>query len=105
MPTRRQPRFIVHFKLQPTNVEVARNLGMTLMKNPARLNEAIFVLRKVVELKPDFAEACNDLGCALKYAGQLEDAAVAFRRVLALRPESCRSIQQFKHDAANFGAA
>ena len=73
-------------QLQPTNVEVARNLGMTLMKNPARLNEAIFVLRKVVELKPDFAEACNDLGCALKFAGQLEDAAAAFHRVLALRP-------------------
>jgi predicted O-linked N-acetylglucosamine transferase (SPINDLY family) len=73
-------------QLQPANVEVARNLGGALMKNPSRLNEAIYVLGKALELKPDFVEAQNDLGCALKFAGKLEEAAAAFRRVLVLRP-------------------
>jgi predicted O-linked N-acetylglucosamine transferase (SPINDLY family) len=78
--------FHTALKLQPANVEVARNLGTALMKIPARVNEAILVLRRVLELKPNFAEAGNDLGCALKYAGQLEAAVAAFRRVLEIRP-------------------
>jgi len=41
---------------------------------------------KVVELKPDLAEAHNNLGVAYKKAGDLDKAAASFKRAVELKP-------------------
>ncbi len=52
-----------------------------------RLAEAIALYRRATELKPDYAEAHNNLGNALGDAKRFEDAVVSLRRVADLRPE------------------
>ena len=39
------------------------------------------------ELKPDHADAHNNLGNVLKERGKLQDAVIAYRRALALTPD------------------
>ena len=43
--------------------------------------------RRALELKPDFAEAHNNLGGAFKEQGRLEEADACFRRALELKPD------------------
>jgi tetratricopeptide (TPR) repeat protein len=52
-----------------------------------RLAEAIALYRRAAELKPDYAEAHNNLGNALGLAKRFEDAVVSLRRAADLRPE------------------
>ena len=48
--------------------------------------EAIADFERAVSLKPDFAEAYSDLGCALNKTGQLETATENFRKALEIDP-------------------
>jgi predicted O-linked N-acetylglucosamine transferase (SPINDLY family) len=50
------------------------------------LDEAIAAHRMAIGLKPEFAEAQNDLGVALKDKGQLDEAIGAYRHAIALKP-------------------
>jgi Flp pilus assembly protein TadD len=61
-------------------------LGTLLSKSgePARARAA---LERALALKPDFAEASNDLGTLLAQDGQLEPAIALFRRALASAPD------------------
>src|SRR6202011_6341956 len=45
------------------------------------------ILARAVALKPDVAEAHNDLGVVLGARGQVVEAAVAFERAAGLRPD------------------
>ena len=49
--------------------------------------------RRALELQPDFAEAHNNLGNALKDQGRLDEALACHRRALELKPD-CRGPQQ-----------
>ena len=52
----------------------------------SRFSEAIADFEAAVSLKPDFAEAYNDLGYALSRTSQLEAAAESFRKALKIVP-------------------
>ena len=43
--------------------------------------------RRALELKPDYAEAHNNLGVALKDQGKLDEAVACYRRALELKPD------------------
>jgi protein O-GlcNAc transferase len=51
-----------------------------------RLPEAVAGYRQAIALKPDFAEAHNNLGSALSDLGQFDEALAAGRRAVALNP-------------------
>ena len=50
-------------------------------------DSAIREYAKVVELRPDLAEAYNNLGVAQKRKGELDKAAASFNKALARRPD------------------
>ncbi len=49
--------------------------------------ESAEAARRAIDLKPDYAEAYNNLGAALNELGRWEEAIVALRQALALKPE------------------
>ena len=53
----------------------------------ARFAEAVACYRRALELKPDYAEAHNNLGNALKDQGKLDEAVACYRRALELKPD------------------
>ena len=57
------------------------------MKDQGKLDEAVACYRRALELKPDFAEAHNNLGVALKEQGKLDEAVACYRRALELKPD------------------
>ena len=57
------------------------------MKDQGKLDEAIACYRRALELKPDYAEAHNNLGNALKDQGKLDEAVACYRRALELKPD------------------
>ena len=48
--------------------------------------EAITAFRKAIEVKPDYADALNNLGAVLFRQGKLVEAEAAFRRAIELKP-------------------
>ena len=52
-----------------------------------RISEAVACYRRALELNPDYAEAHNNLGIALKDQGQLDEAVACCRRALELKPD------------------
>src|SRR2546429_2765905 len=50
-------------------------------------NEAVKLYKQVLALKPDHAEACNNLGCVLLAQGKLDAAGAWFERALVLVPQ------------------
>ena len=44
-------------------------------------------LQRAVQLKPDFAEAHNNLGVAFKNQRKLDEAVACYRRALELKPD------------------
>ena len=52
-----------------------------------RLAEAIACYRRALELKPDYAEAHNNLGTTLQAQGKLAEAIACYRRALELKPD------------------
>ncbi|MGA8146228.1 MAG: tetratricopeptide repeat protein [Gallionellaceae bacterium] len=52
-----------------------------------RLEEAITVYRRTLLLKPDYADAHNNLGLALQDHGDLDAAIECYRKALALNPD------------------
>ena len=51
------------------------------------LDEAVACYRRALELKPDYAEAHNNLGNALQDQGKLDEAVACYRRALELKPD------------------
>ena len=56
-------------------------------KEQGKLDEAVACYRRALELKPDYAEAHNNLGNALKDQGKLDEAVACYRRALELKPD------------------
>ena len=55
---------------------------------PGRLPKTVVPLRYAVELKPDYADAYNNLGNALRGCGRLDEAIAAYRRSIELKPDN-----------------
>ncbi len=52
-----------------------------------RLEEAAASYRQALRLKPDYAEAHNNLGVVLKELGQLDEAVASYQQALRLKPD------------------
>ena len=57
------------------------------LEGPGKLDEAVACYRRALELKPDYAEAHNNLGNALNDQGKLDEAVACYRRALELKPD------------------
>jgi tetratricopeptide (TPR) repeat protein len=52
-----------------------------------KLEEAIEAYNKALAIKPDYAEAYNNMGVTLKDQGKLEEAIEAYNKALAIKPD------------------
>ncbi|HET6246366.1 MAG TPA: tetratricopeptide repeat protein [Tepidisphaeraceae bacterium] len=62
------------------------NLGLVLAST-GKMGPAIAAYRRAVALRPEFAEAHNNLANALRQTGRLSEAIQAYRRAIAARPD------------------
>jgi SAM-dependent methyltransferase len=58
-----------------------------LCQQQNKLNEAARAYQRLLALKPDHAEASNNLACVLQAQGKLAEASAQFARALALTPQ------------------
>ena len=57
------------------------------LKDQGKLEEAIEAYNKALAIKPDYAEAYNNMGNALQDQGKLEEAIEAYNKALAIKPD------------------
>lgn len=78
--------FRIHQAQLPGSAESAVNLG-NLLREQARFQEAIDVLKPAAQLNPKHAGVWNALGALLNDMGEVEQAAVFFSEALRLNPD------------------
>ncbi len=69
------------------NNAVALHLLGVIRCQEGDAGQAIELIGNAIALKPDYAEAHNNLGNALRDQGRLKEAVVVYRRALALKPD------------------
>jgi tetratricopeptide (TPR) repeat protein len=69
--------------LYPANAAYYSNLG-TSLQAAGRLDEAVSVYRRAIQLNPLLAGAHNNLGNALKTLGALDEAIGSYQRAIEL---------------------
>lgn len=52
-----------------------------------RLDEAERLYRRVIQLQPNFVDAHNNLGAALRASGRMDEAVASYRRAIELKPD------------------
>ena len=57
------------------------------MKGNKEKEQIIYLLKKALQIKPDFAQAHNNLGTALKEKGALNSAILSFQTALKIKPD------------------
>ena len=57
------------------------------MRDRGRFHEAITAYNRAIALRPDYADAHNNLGVALKDLGRFDEAITVHNRAIALRPD------------------
>jgi 2-polyprenyl-3-methyl-5-hydroxy-6-metoxy-1,4-benzoquinol methylase len=57
------------------------------LESAGKFNDAVRAYKRVLLLKPDHAEACNNLGRALQTLGKTTNASIFYARALALMPQ------------------
>jgi tetratricopeptide (TPR) repeat protein len=62
------------------------DLGMDLFEK-GRVDEAITHFQSALQIKPDYADACNGLGHALRQKGRVDEAIAHFQKALQIRPD------------------
>ena len=73
-------------KTYPQALIVTNVLGVALCSQ-GKLQEAVQVYDRAIQLNPDYAEAHSNLGVALQELGKLEDAEASYRKAIALKPD------------------
>ena len=63
------------------------NNSPNALKEQGKLEEAIEAYNKALAIKPDYAEAYNNMGITLKEQGKLEEAIEAYNKALAIKPD------------------
>jgi serine/threonine protein kinase/Flp pilus assembly protein TadD len=78
--------------LKPGLLRAQHNLAIVLTRHGrSGACEAITLLHRILEQRPDDADVFYDLGLALQLTDRLEEAAGAYRRALTLRPDHAES--------------
>ena len=72
-------------------------VGLRLIKQK-RFDEAVAAFEAALVLRPDYADASNDLGTAHQLAGRVDNAMAAYRRAIELNPSHAKAF-------SNLGAA
>ena len=67
-------------------------MGIAL-KEQGKLEEAIEGLQQRPSIKPDYAEAYNNMGNALKDQGKLEEAIEAYNKSLFINPDNAEAVE------------
>ena len=62
------------------------NYGV-ILKDLGKLQEAEFLYRKAIEIKPDFAETYYNLGIILSDLGKLQEAEFLYRKAIEIKPD------------------
>ena len=77
------------FENPPSEVRSASDVFRAAVAHhqAGRLPEAELHYRQALTLKPDFAEAHNNLGVALRAQDKLEEAAASYRKAVSLKPD------------------
>jgi tetratricopeptide (TPR) repeat protein len=78
--------------LRPDHVEARTLLGWIQLEIHGDFDAAIEEYSEVVRIRPDLAEAYNNLGVAQKRKGELNKAAASFNRALALNPDHSEAL-------------
>ena len=73
---------------QYPNSLVLWNLSGASAAQIGKLDEAIDAFKKAISIKPDYADAYNNMGNALKGQGKLEEAIEAYDKVLSIKPDT-----------------
>lgn len=81
------------------------NLGKDLLPSREKLAEAIAHFEKAIALKPDYAEALNNLGLALTQSGRPRDALPHLQASLRLKPAVYQAHNNFGIALAGCGRA
>ena len=63
------------------------NLGLDLLTGAGQVDEAIAHFQKALEIKPDYADACYNLGMALGQKGRLDEAIAQYQKALNINPD------------------
>ena len=58
-----------------------------VLKQKGRINEALIVSQKTIQLDPQDAKAHNNLGIIMKELGRLEEAEASYRQAIKLKPD------------------
>ncbi|MDC0432024.1 tetratricopeptide repeat protein [Hyphomicrobiales bacterium] len=61
-------------------------MGVTLQEL-GKLDEALASYTQAIALKPDYAEAHNNLGVTLQELGKLDEALASYTQAIALKPD------------------
>jgi protein O-GlcNAc transferase len=91
-----------YLKTQPSSLNGLIQLGLTLMCQEQWSN-AVSVLEQTVALKPDFAQAHNNLGTARARAGDAAGAIRAYRDALRNSPGDINFVLNLAEELANAG--
>src|SRR5262249_62362053 len=96
-PMKRKQRRPMRMHGQRVGVDTGRaSVGATAVRlfgealwyqHHGKPNEAVKLYKQVLALKPDHAEACNNLGCVLLAQGKRDAAGRWFERALVLVPQ------------------
>lgn len=74
-------------EVDPGNAEVMHFLGYVIAQQKGRHDLAVKYIQKSLSLKPDNAEAHNNLCLALQDSGRLDEAVISCRKALSIRPD------------------
>lgn len=82
-----EPDFRQALKLEPEQASVLNYLGYSLIEKRMNLHEALDMVRKAVELKPNDGYIVDSLGWAHYQLGDYDEAVKHLERAVELRPE------------------
>ena len=75
-------------------------MGVTLQEQ-GKLDEAIAAYNKALSIKPDYADAFNNMGVTLKDQGKLDEAIAAYNKALSIKPDYAAARAQCLHQLAH----
>jgi tetratricopeptide (TPR) repeat protein len=81
-----EPAFRKALELKPNDADVLNYLGYSLIDKGLKLDEAVKMVEKAVELEPDSGFIIDSLGWAYFRLGRIEDAIVELERAISILP-------------------